>query len=99
MWVNWKGLDKSLINMLVKHLSARQLCGLMQAMLTSPAFMRAGMPDLLLLVGSGQVSRLEWVEVKGPGDKLQDNQRVWLSQLATLGLSSSLCHVNYIDNK
>lgn len=39
---------------------------------------RSGFPDLTVIHGPGNI---EFVEVKGPGDQLQPNQRVWLRVL------------------
>ncbi|GAA5194171.1 VRR-NUC domain-containing protein [Ferrimonas gelatinilytica] len=38
---------------------------------------RAGMPDLVVI----QQEKLLWLEVKGPHDRLRDNQRRWLAAL------------------
>ncbi|SHH77148.1 VRR-NUC domain-containing protein [Ferrimonas marina] len=45
---------------------------------------RAGMPDLLV----SHEGQLMFVEVKGPGDSLRDNQRRWLAQLNEVGLNA-----------
>lgn len=42
---------------------------------------RTGFPDLFLSYGPGE---FEFVEVKGPGDQLQPQQRAWLQQLAAM---------------
>ena len=33
------------------------------------------------------------VEVKGPGDRLQSNQKLWMHDLVSLGVSVEVCHV------
>jgi len=35
----------------------------------------------------------QFVEVKGPGDRLSEKQVVWLDVLASLGLEAEVCHV------
>ncbi|MGI2258362.1 VRR-NUC domain-containing protein [Shewanella sp. GXUN23E] len=97
-WVNWKSLDETLISTVLRHLTSSQLTGLLELMLKDLRFMRAGMPDLLLLVEDITGPRLEWVEVKGPGDSLRDNQRLWLSQLSLLDLPAHLCHVSWSED-
>ena len=52
---------------------------------------RAGMPDLMAFKGEAY----EWIEVKGPGDKLQDNQQRWMRELSKLGIPFSVCYVNH----
>jgi fanconi-associated nuclease 1 len=44
-------------------------------------------------VGATNRPKRQFVEVKGPGDRLSDTQRVWLSTLAALGADVALCHV------
>ena len=39
---------------------------------------RAGFPDLTVLYEPG---RFEFVEVKGPGDRVQNNQKLWIRRL------------------
>jgi len=35
----------------------------------------------------------QFVEVKGPGDRLSDKQVVWLDVLTSLDLEAEVCHV------
>jgi len=63
--------------------SARQLQGLFDYMLNDLGQARSGMPDLFVAYGP---RRFELVEVKGPSDQLQPNQRVWLAKLCELGI-------------
>ncbi len=39
----------------------------------------------------------QFVEVKGPGDRLSTKQVVWLSRLAGWGCSVEVCHVKGIS--
>ncbi|MEC7956909.1 MAG: VRR-NUC domain-containing protein [Pseudomonadota bacterium] len=48
---------------------------------------RTGFPDLFLCHGFHD---FEFVEVKGPGDQLQPQQRAWLKQLATMDLPARI---------
>jgi hypothetical protein len=41
--------------------------------------------------------RYELVEVKAPGDKLQDNQIRWLGYCAEHGIPVRVCHVQWSD--
>lgn len=94
-WVNWKWLRPELITLLLETLSAQQLTGLLRLILNDPRFMRSGMPDLLLQCDTPEGKALAFVEVKGPGDSLRDNQSIWLSHLAGLGLRSHLCYLSW----
>ena len=62
---------------------ARTLQSLFDYMLNDLGQVRSGMPDLFVAYGAGNY---ELVEVKGPSDQLQPNQRVWLKQLCELGV-------------
>lgn len=50
---------------------------------------RNGMPDLIAFKGD----QFEWIEVKGPGDKLQDNQWRWNKEFNRLKVPFSVCYV------
>lgn len=54
---------------------------------------RAGMPDLVQFWPEQGHYRM--VEVKGPGDRLQDNQLRWLAFCAEHGLPVAVCHVRW----
>ena len=56
---------------------------------------RSGFPDLVRFWPAEQ--RYELVEVKGPGDKLQDNQIRWLEYCAAHGIPVRVCHVRWRD--
>ena len=65
-------------------------------MLNDLGQVRNGMPDLFVAYGGGQ---FELVEVKGPSDQLQPNQRVWLSQLCELGIPCRVVKHRYVAAK
>jgi hypothetical protein len=48
------------------------------------------MPDLIAFKDEG----FHWIEVKGPGDKLQDNQWRWIKEFERLSVPFSVCYVN-----
>jgi hypothetical protein len=58
-------------------------------MLSDLKIYRNGMPDLILF----KDGEFEWVEVKGPGDKLQDNQWRWISHFKRLKVPFSVAYV------
>ncbi|KAF8337884.1 VRR-NUC domain-containing protein [Cantharellus anzutake] len=51
----------------------------------------SGVPDLLVWNISSQ--KALFVEVKGPGDTLMENQKVWIDVLMQAGASVEVCHV------
>ena len=60
-----------------------------QMMAHNPREATRGFPDLLVL-GNDSV---EFIEVKGPGDRLQDHQIRWLCELNNVGIPSSVLKV------
>lgn len=54
---------------------------------------RAGLPDLIQFWPLEQ--RYRMIEVKGPGDRLQDNQRRWLDYCRSVDIPVTVCHVRW----
>ncbi len=92
--VNWRFSDPQILAV-VKALPGRLLAGLLERMAWEGEPSWSGLPDLLVLDGTGGSiegafpTRLPrgplFVEVKGPGDSLRDGQRVWIDRLLALG--------------
>ena len=76
--------------------TSAQLVSLFDYMLNDLGQVRNGMPDLFVAYGG---RRFELVEVKGPSDQLQPNQRVWLRQLCELGIPCRVVKHRYIARK
>ncbi|KAF8310540.1 hypothetical protein DL93DRAFT_1584990 [Clavulina sp. PMI_390] len=51
----------------------------------------SGVPDLLIWNHSTQ--SVKFVEVKGPGDTLMENQKVWIDAMLEAGIEVEVCHV------
>jgi len=54
---------------------------------------RSGLPDLIQFWPAEQ--RYQMIEVKGPGDRLQDNQIRWLDYFHSHDLPVSVCYVQH----
>ena len=54
---------------------------------------RAGLPDLVQFWPLEQ--RYRMIEVKGPGDRLQNNQRRWLDYCHSVDIPVAVCHVRW----
>jgi len=54
---------------------------------------RSGFPDLIQFWPQQRSYRM--IEVKGPGDKLQDNQLRWLDYCARHGMPVSVCYLQW----
>lgn len=90
-FVNWTALDRDTILQCFDSLSQAQWQGLFEHLLTDIRQYRSGFPDLFQVENG--VGR--FIEIKGPGDKLQDNQIAWLEVFADLGIDAEVCYVRY----
>jgi hypothetical protein len=74
-WVNWRAVDAELLELALESIPASDLLKMWRRILFDPAANRSGLPDLVALGGEGDYCL---IEVKGPGDQLQLNQKRWL---------------------
>ncbi len=81
--VNWQVFDQQFVNELTSRVPINALKKLAAFVIRELSRFRSGFPDLLLSHADGS---FEFVEVKGPNDQLQGNQRRWLKVLAELEL-------------
>ncbi|MGL6259841.1 VRR-NUC domain-containing protein [Vibrio sp. WXL210] len=89
-FVQWKWLDFTLVELALTRIPAAILAELFSVILSDIKLYRNGMPDLILF----NDTEFRWVEVKGPGDKLQDNQWRWIKHFQRLSLPFSVCWVS-----
>ncbi|EOW6613220.1 VRR-NUC domain-containing protein [Vibrio fluvialis] len=90
-FVFWTECDESLFELTEQSFPRALLIDLFKVQLSDLKLYRNGMPDLILF----KDGEFEWVEVKGPGDKLQDNQWRWIEQFSRLNVPFSVCYVNH----
>lgn len=88
-FINWVHLNEELLNLALEHIPTTMLVELFQVQLSDLKLYRNGMPDLIAF----KDGQFEWIEVKGPGDKLQDNQKRWLKEFKRLNVPYSVCYV------
>ncbi len=72
--VDWRALDLQLISCASAAVPNQTWLALFDYMLDDLEQTRRGFPDLALFFGRG---RYQFVEVKGPGDQLRREQRLW----------------------
>ena len=65
------------------------------ATLFDPAANRSGLPDLVVL--DPDARRYQLIEVKGPGDQLQLNQKRWLRYFGEQDIPYSVAWVDWRD--
>lgn len=96
-FVNWGLLDESLLDQALAAIPARHLRACFERLLGDLKANRAGLPDLIQFLpeaGEGEPC-YRLIEVKGPGDRLQDNQRRWLAFFHAHAIPAVVCHVSW----
>lgn len=88
-FVSWAYVNEELISLALEHIPNALLAELFSVQLSDLKLYRNGMPDLIAF----KDGKFEWIEVKGPGDKLQDNQWRWIKEFNRLNVPFSVCYV------
>nr|WP_319556481.1 VRR-NUC domain-containing protein [uncultured Vibrio sp.] len=88
-FVHWGMINKAMIELALTTIPTSMLIALFEIQLSDLKLYRNGMPDLIAF----KDEQFEWIEVKGPGDKLQDNQWRWIKEFHRLNVPFSVCYV------
>jgi hypothetical protein len=94
-FVSWGLLTPELLQLALDCLPAAHLRRWFERLLQNVKGNRTGLPDLIRFWPGQQ--RYELIEVKGPGDRLQDNQLRWLDYCAMHGMPVRVCHVRWAE--
>ncbi len=94
-WLNWRVLSLPLVEEAVAAIPRQHLVAVWRRMLFDPGENRRGFPDLIAL-GEGPGDYL-LVEVKGPGDALQESQKRWLRFFAAEGVPATVAWVRWCE--
>ncbi len=92
-FVRWGLLSESLLELSLGCIPAKDLRACFGRLLADLKENCAGLPDLIQF--HPRENRYSLIEIKGPGDRLQDNQRRWISFLADNGIAVTVCHVTW----
>ncbi|MDD1015176.1 VRR-NUC domain-containing protein [Pseudomonas rubra] len=92
-FVYWQVLSEKLLEQALACLPAAHLKRCFERLLEDLQGNRSGMPDLIQFWPEQQ--RYRMIEVKGPGDRLQDSQLRWIEFCAEHGLPVDVCHVQW----
>ena len=92
-FVAWRLLTRELLELALACLPAVHLQKYFNRLLSDIHSNRGGLPDLIQLWPRERRYRL--IEVKGPGDRLQDNQMRWLSFCSAHEMPVSVCKVSW----
>ncbi|PTP52099.1 VRR-NUC domain-containing protein [Vibrio splendidus] len=89
-FVHWNYFPRSLVEHSMVAIPNALIVDLFKVILSDLKLFRTGMPDLIAF----KDKEFHWIEVKGPGDKLQDNQWRWIKEFERLSVPFSVCYVN-----
>ncbi len=98
-FVIWPVLTEALLDLALDSIPAADLRLLFERLLLNIREHRSGWPDLIQFLpvddrdSAGR--RYRMIEVKGPGDRLQDHQRRWLAFFEARGIPASVCYVRW----
>lgn len=92
-FVAWGALTKTLLTQALDCIPATHLKLLFTRLLRDITANRTGLPDLIRFWPEAQ--RYEMIEVKGPGDRLQDNQIRWMHYCLAHGIPVRVCYVRW----
>lgn len=90
-FVNWSMLNAELIERFLGVISNDSLMTVFRRLLADPRNNCSGFPDLIVFGNDGY----KLVEVKGPGDRLQENQLRWLRHFSTVGIPAEVAYVSF----
>lgn len=88
----WSKFPAGFLEQVLRAVPPRHLLAMFDFMLDDLHQTRTGFPDLVLCFGPGSY-RL--VEVKGPGDQLRREQRLWFELFARVGIPASVLRVTW----
>ena len=93
-WVNWRYLPRDLLQQALRLIPTDHWLGMWQRILFDPRANRSGFPDLLVLDAERGYC---FIEIKGPGDQLQLNQKRWLRFFQQQGIPAKVAWVQWSD--
>lgn len=92
-WVDWRRINADLVDAVARVIPGDHLLAIWERMLFDPRENRRGFPDLIAL-GDG-LGEYCMVEVKGPGDALQESQKRWLRFFDRQGIPATVAWVSW----
>ncbi|KAI8340588.1 VRR-NUC domain-containing protein [Chlamydoabsidia padenii] len=94
--VNWNYEQHHLLEV-AECIGPQPLSALCKLLAEEFGHRQGGMPDLCCW--NYNEKRCLFVEVKGPGDKLSETQKIWLDTLTNMGIPSEVCYVKVWDGE
>lgn len=94
-FVYWHSLDEALIAKALERIPVDHWQAVFQRFWRDLKNHCSGLPDLVLFPASGGY---ELIEVKGPGDRLQANQKAWMEYFSAHGIPHRVIQVSWRDS-
>ncbi|MCQ4258818.1 VRR-NUC domain-containing protein [Stutzerimonas stutzeri] len=95
-FVSWGLFDETLLELALDCIPAEHLKAFFQRILLDVPNHRSGLPDLIQFWPDEQ--RYQLIEVKGPGDRLQDNQKRWIEFAQRNQVPIAVCYVQWAES-
>ncbi|MDR5898478.1 VRR-NUC domain-containing protein [Halomonas vilamensis] len=93
--IYWPSLTFELVKSALDIIPAAHLEAVFRHLLLDLRHHRRGLPDLIAL--NHNAARYRLIEVKGPGDRLQDSQRLWMQAMLAHSMPVSVLHVRWSE--
>ena len=92
-FVSWEYLDRALLELALDCIPAAHVKRWCERILADVKANRTGFPDLIQFWPAER--RYKMIEVKGPGDRLQDNQLRWIDYCAAHDMPVAVCYLQW----
>ncbi len=92
-FVSWEYLDRALLELALDCIPAAHVKRWCERILADVKVNRTGFPDLIQFWPLER--RYRMIEVKGPGDRLQDNQLRWIDYCAAHDMPVAVCYLQW----
>ena len=92
-FVYWETLEPALLELALDCIPPQHLLRAFERILSDIKANRSGFPDLIQFWPAEK--RYQMIEVKGPGDRLQDNQVRWIDYCAAHQMPVSVCYLQW----
>ncbi|QNA99650.1 VRR-NUC domain-containing protein [Massilia sp. Se16.2.3] len=92
-FVGWEALDRALLELALDCIPPAHLRKWCERILLDVQANRTGFPDLIQFWPAER--RYRMIEVKGPGDRLQDNQLRWIDYCAAHEMPVAVCYLQW----
>ena len=94
-WTHWRMVDEELLRSATRTIPASHLLQIWRRILFDPGENRRGFPDLIAF--GEKPGEYQMIEVKGPGDTLQESQKRWFRFFMAQNIPAAVAQVRWSD--